>query len=202
MNGKADIAFLLNPKAQAQMLSCHTPEPRTQYIIATPPATPPPMSLFRSLSPVARFPERVALSLSPTRKMQASYESVHQKRFSNVRCYGDDNTRLPLLSLAAMYAASSSNSSRNASPASSVASSKLSEEERSSASSRPSSQVQGGKTRVRMTRTPPCQVEGEWPRRSPRPLFVCDGVDQVRRKLQQQHLPSSTALNLNALCQK
>ncbi|KAL4158888.1 hypothetical protein PRNP1_004662 [Phytophthora ramorum] len=138
MNGKADIAFLLNPKAQAQMLSCHTPEPRTQYIIATPPATPPPMSLFRSLSPVARFPERVALSLSPTRKMQASYESVHQKRFSNVRCYGDDNTRLPLLSLAAMYAASSSNSSRNASPASSVASSKLSEEERSSASSRPS----------------------------------------------------------------
>uniref|UniRef100_H3GNW9 WRKY19-like zinc finger domain-containing protein n=1 Tax=Phytophthora ramorum TaxID=164328 RepID=H3GNW9_PHYRM len=160
MNGKADIAFLLNPKAQAQMLSCHTPEPRTQYIIATPPATPPPMSLFRSLSPVARFPKRVALSLSPTRKMQASYESVHQKRFSNVRCYGDDNTRLPLLSLAAMYAASSSNSSRNASPASSVASSELSEEERSSASSRPSSQVQGGKTRVRMTRTPPCQVEG------------------------------------------
>ncbi|KAG7375462.1 hypothetical protein PHYPSEUDO_001130 [Phytophthora pseudosyringae] len=160
MNGKADIAFLLNPKAQA-----HTTLSRptsVESIAVTPPATPPPMSLFRSLSPVVRFPERTTLSFSPTRKMLASYEPVFEKRFSNVCCYDDENTRLPMLSLAAMYAANSSSSSHssNALHALSAVSSDHSDEGHRATPPRPMNQTHGGKTRVRKTHTPPCQVEG------------------------------------------
>ncbi|KAE8897402.1 hypothetical protein PF010_g30493 [Phytophthora fragariae] len=159
MNGKADIAFLLNPKAQAQMLNYQTPVEDT---IGTPPSTPPPMSLFRSLSPVDHFPERTTLSFSPTRKMPASFEPMYEKRFSNVRCYGDGSTRLPMLSLVAMYAAnSSSSSSSSVSNASSMAASERSEEDHSATSHRPTTnQTHAGKTRVRKTHTPPCQVQG------------------------------------------
>jgi hypothetical protein len=151
MNGKADIAFLLNPNSHAPASF----EPS----VATPPATPPPMSLFRSLSPVERFPERAALSFSPTRKTMASYEPTYEKRF-HLRYSGDENTRLPMLSLAAMYAANSSpdNSSGNVSRASSVAGS---DEDHRTTSSHSTTQTHtAGKTRVRKTHTPPCQVEG------------------------------------------
>ncbi|EGZ18694.1 hypothetical protein PHYSODRAFT_500447 [Phytophthora sojae] len=156
MNAKADIAFLLNPKAQVQMLNYQSP---VEDNVATPPATPPPMSLFRSLSPVERLP---TLSLSPTRKLPASYEPMYEKRFSNVRCYGDDSTRLPMLSLVAMYAANSSNStSSSVSRTSSVAGSEHSEEDHSTTSQHlTTNQTHAGKTRVRKTHTPPCQVQG------------------------------------------
>ncbi|KAL3667793.1 hypothetical protein V7S43_007344 [Phytophthora oleae] len=153
MNGKADIAFLLNPKAQAQMLSFPT---SVEDSVVTPPATPPPMSLFRSLSPVVRYPERTALSFSPTRKIPASYEPVYDKHFNNVRCYSDENTRLPMLSLAAMYAANSSSASR----ASSVSSSDHGESEHRTLSPHSTTPARSGKTRIRKTHTRPCQVEG------------------------------------------
>ncbi|KAG6612427.1 WRKY transcription factor 19 [Phytophthora cinnamomi] len=150
MNGKADIAFLLNPKAQQAQLR-HYQAP-VEDVVATPPATPPPMSLFRSLSPVDHFPERPALSFSPTRKMPASYEPAYEKRFSSVRCYGGDSIRLPMLSLVAMYAAnnSSNSSSSNDSRAPSAASSEHSDEEHNTSSLHPTThQARAGKTRAR-----------------------------------------------------
>ncbi|KAG2516527.1 hypothetical protein JM16_007613 [Phytophthora kernoviae] len=129
MNGKADIAFLLNPNSNAQLTCCHSPE-RVEDNVLTPPMTPP-MSLFRSLSPVARLP----ISLSPIRKLP---EPFYEKRFNNFHCYGDGSTRLPLLSLAATE---NSDKKHTTTP-------------------RSGTQTQAGKTRVRKTHTPPCQVEG------------------------------------------
>ncbi|POM65813.1 Hypothetical protein PHPALM_18416 [Phytophthora palmivora] len=154
MNGKADIAFLLNPKAQ--MMKYPTSE-SIEASVVTPPTTPPPMSLFRSLSPVVHVPERAVHSFSPTRKLPASYESAYEKRISSFRCYGE-NTRLPMLSLAAMYTANCSNATSNVSRASSVASNE--HEDQTTASPRTTNQSRAGKTRVRKTHTPPCQVEG------------------------------------------
>ncbi|RLN46948.1 hypothetical protein BBJ29_006367 [Phytophthora kernoviae] len=129
MSGKADIAFLLNPNSNAQLSCCHSPE-RVEDNVLTPPTTPP-MSPFRSLSPVARLPT----SLSPIRKLP---EPFYEKRFNNFRCYGDGSTRLPLLSLAATE---NSDKKHTTTP-------------------RSGTQTQAGKTRVRKTHTPPCQVEG------------------------------------------
>ncbi|OWY94852.1 hypothetical protein PHMEG_00035299, partial [Phytophthora megakarya] len=151
MNGKADIAFLLNPKAQTQTLSFSSPT-SVENNIVTPPATPPPMSLFRSLSPVVHFSERT-LSLSPTRKSMASYE-----KYSSSFSYGDESTRLPMLSLAAMYTSNCSNSgNNNISRASSTANN---EQDEHMTSQRTTTQTRTGKTRIRKTHTPPCQVEG------------------------------------------
>ncbi|ETN08757.1 hypothetical protein PPTG_11585 [Phytophthora nicotianae INRA-310] len=76
MKGKAEIAFLLNPNIKAEM---QTPK----YNAA---ATPPPLSLFHSLSPVVRL-ERVALSLSPIRKTPVTYAPI-EKHFNNQQQQG------------------------------------------------------------------------------------------------------------------
>ncbi|ETK86505.1 hypothetical protein L915_08871 [Phytophthora nicotianae] len=145
MKGKAEIAFLLNPNTKAEM---QTPK----YNAA---ATPPPLSLFQSLSPVVRL-ERVALSLSPIRKTPVTYAPI-EKHFNNVRCDGTNNTRLPLLSLAAIYTAGASSSSR----ASHTPPVRGSKDYRSS-SPHSTSQSHGANSQVRKrkTHTRLCQAEG------------------------------------------
>ncbi|KAK1942973.1 putative WRKY transcription factor 19 [Phytophthora citrophthora] len=156
MNGKADIAFLLNPKAQTQILSF--PSSVVENSVVTPPATPPPISLFRSLSPVVRYPGRATLSFSPTRKIPVTFDPTYEKHFSNVRCYSDENTRLPMLSLAAMHATNSLNSSSTSCPSSVVTGS--SDHDEAGQRTRSTNNARAGKTRIRKTHTPPCQVEG------------------------------------------
>ncbi|RLN71311.1 hypothetical protein BBJ28_00007319 [Nothophytophthora sp. Chile5] len=165
MNYKTDIAFLLNPSVRAptaSMPTCQTPE----RVANDAPMTPP-MSLFLSLSPVVRSPEPATTAFSPSRKMMASCLTPREKRFSNLRCYGSDKTRLPLLSLAAMYAASSSSSTSSNASNTPSCTSEDGEEDQTTSSPTPSTpstasttSTTQGKTRVRKTHTPPCQVEG------------------------------------------
>ncbi|KAL3667799.1 hypothetical protein V7S43_007350 [Phytophthora oleae] len=139
MHSKSNITYLLNPaiQAKASMKSCHTPD-RTGVNAAT-------MSLFRSLAPVS--PQAATSSLQYRRQILSSIAPYEKKR-DRLQYLDSTKARLPLMTLAALSTAASS------SKASSVASSSS-----DSVSSGASSPL-GGKTRIRKTHTPPCQVEG------------------------------------------
>ncbi|KAG7376308.1 hypothetical protein PHYPSEUDO_013777 [Phytophthora pseudosyringae] len=155
MHSKTNITYLLNPAIQtkASMKSCHTPD-RTEAGYANAAA----MSLFRSLAPVS--PQTATSSLQYRRQILA-YIAPYEKKRDHLQYLDSKKARLPLMTLAALSSAVNSRSGR--SKVSSVAlssSDSVNAQSTMLSSSVTASSAQGGKTRIRKTHTPPCQVEG------------------------------------------
>ncbi|RLN71310.1 hypothetical protein BBJ28_00007318 [Nothophytophthora sp. Chile5] len=151
MNGKSDIAFLLNP-ATPQLSSGD----RFEYgmTVVAPPMSPPP-AMFHRLAPIARSPEPVfSSSLMLLGSCIAPLEKMSSKK-----------AKVPALSLAVLCEASSSSSScSSASSCESDEDEEADEEEvvqvASTTPKAPKAKVKASRTRVRKARTPPCQVDG------------------------------------------
>ncbi|KAK1942975.1 putative WRKY transcription factor 19 [Phytophthora citrophthora] len=122
MHCKTDITFLLNPSGPVK--------PETPCFSRSPS-----MSLFRSLSPVVSSPEP---PFTYRQTLAAPFIMPRDKRYTNLRCYGSDKSRLPMISMAALCVVGdlSSNSSVDG--------------DDSPTDSKP---------KVRKTNAPPCQIE-------------------------------------------
>ncbi|GMF21631.1 unnamed protein product [Phytophthora lilii] len=144
MHCKADITFLLNPSGQTEVNLAETPCPSPEHPDheATEAASPS-MSLFRSLSPVVRSPDSAS---TYRQSLAAPYMVPREKRYNNLRCYGGDKTRLPMISMAALCITSDSISNG-------------SEDGDDFQSDLSSSYEPESKPKVRKTHAPPCQVE-------------------------------------------
>ncbi|KAH7485212.1 hypothetical protein PRIC2_004390 [Phytophthora ramorum] len=105
MHCKADITFLLNPSDQEVNhveAACASPEHADHESTE---ASSPSMALFRSLSPVVSSPDSAQTLVAPCMAPR------EKKRFSSLRCYGSDKTRLPMISMAALCVSSGLTSS-------------------------------------------------------------------------------------------
>ncbi|EGZ18685.1 hypothetical protein PHYSODRAFT_407487, partial [Phytophthora sojae] len=139
---KADITFLLNPSGQVDSTAetpCSRPDHADLELTGT---SSPPMSLFRSLSPVARSPDS---AFTHRQTLVAPDIVPREKKMTDLQCYGSGTTRLPMISIAALCVSSDS------SPSGSVD---------GEDAHRVPSAVTEAASRPRKTHTPPCQIEG------------------------------------------
>ncbi|KAE8991053.1 hypothetical protein PR003_g22463 [Phytophthora rubi] len=143
MHCKADITFLLNPSTQEVNTAetpCTRPGGANLELTGT---SSPPMSLFRSLSPVVTSPDS---AFTHRQTLVAPYIVPREKKLYSLRHYESDKTRLPIVSMTALC--TSSNSSSNSSVDGEDTQSDLSFTFESES-----------KPKTRKTHAPPCQVE-------------------------------------------